>query len=136
MKQTVIHDFPPIYHQLEAAFDLQGRTDVVFAFGEILYNPHRVYIPPEILVHEAIHGQRQVEGPGVYEWWKRYIGSAEFRLIEEAEAHRAEYRHLLENGNRKQRRHALAHVANKFASPLYGKMVTPARARRILGRTD
>lgn len=130
--QVIVADFPPLYDEIANAFCLHGRTDLVFSWGDCAYNPHGLEIPAEIRVHEAIHGQRQGSGQQVLDWWRRYIEDPNFRLREEVYAHRAEYRWLVGNGNRRQRRRALKSVAAKLASPLYGPVCTAASARSFL----
>ena len=133
--QEIVLDFPPIYSEIAAVFRIHECRDVVFSFGPRLYNPYGLTIATEILAHEAIHGVRQRTGDHVLDWWKRYMEEPKFRLAEEAQAHRAEYRWLLAHGARKQRRKALKQVAIKLASPLYGRLVNADKARRILKAT-
>ena len=135
MTQEVVHDFPPIYSEIAAVFRIHERRDIIFSFGSCIYNPHGVWIAPEIAVHEAIHGVRQGTGQQVLDWWQRYMESQSFRLTEEIYAHRAEYRWLCENGDRRERRRACKRIANKLASPLYGQMITPGAARKALKET-
>ena len=131
--QEIICEFPPIYPKIAETFNLHGRRDVVFSFGALLYNPHGLFIPNEILKHEAVHGERQGEGvEDVLNWWQRYIEDSLFRFVEEAHAHRAEYRWLAVHAGRRDRRRAVKQVAAKLASPLYGNLVTPAQARKVL----
>lgn len=131
-EQTVIFDFPPLYEEIAAVFRIHQRRDVIFSFGRELFNPYQLAIPPELIAHEAVHGTRQGNGQQVLDWWKRYMEDPTFRFVEETHAHRAEYRYLLEHANRRERRRALKLVAAKLASPLYGRLVTPDKARAVL----
>lgn len=130
MTQTVIHDFPPLYDEIAAAFNLRRGSGVIFSFGARVYAPDGGTVPPEIMAHEAVHGARQGREP--LEWWRRYIAEPRFRLAEEVPAHQAEYRYLLEHGNRARRRAALRHVAERLASPLYGRIVGRSAAEAML----
>lgn len=132
MKQEIIYEFPPIYSEIAAVFRIHERRDVVFSFGPHMYNPYAAHIPDEIVVHEAIHGARQGRGDKVLDWWQRYMEDQAFRLDEEIHAHRAEYRWLLEHGNRQQRRRACKQVSGKLAGPLYGRLTTAKKASRLL----
>jgi len=125
----IITDFPPLFDEIDAAFHVAG-PDVIYAWGDAIYNPRGLVIPPELIEHEATHGRRQ--GRDITGWWRRYIEDPAFRRNEEIFAHVAEYRWLIENGNRSERRQALKRVAEKLASPLYGRLVTPRRARSLL----
>ena len=114
-------------------FRIYDRRDVVFAWGDKLYNPYELAIPGHILAHEAVHGGRQgSREPEIRDWWKQYMESHAFRFAEELAAHRAEYIHLMRNAPRKQRRSALKQVAERLSSPLYGRMVSPSQARKVI----
>ena len=129
-----------MYEKIARKFSLHGRRDIIFSWGHgVIYNPHQVLIPPELLAHEAVHGLRQSEGrlergkgDRIIDWWKSYLEDIDFRLKEELAAHRTEYQWLRNHGQRRQRRHANKHVAERLASPLYGSMITPAKARTAL----
>ncbi|KKL44563.1 hypothetical protein LCGC14_2364460 [marine sediment metagenome] len=105
----------------------------MFSFGPKLYNPHGVFIPDEILAHEAVHGFRQGETVAdTLEWWRRYMAEPAFRLAEELPAHKAELQWLIDHNSRRDRRRAIKQIAAKLASPLYGSLVTPSQARKLL----
>jgi hypothetical protein len=128
----IVIDVPPLWDEIDAAFKVAGKS-VVFSWGDKIFNPQDVDIPPEIIVHEAVHGERQLSD--IVGWWHRYIDEQQFRFDEELLAHQAEYNFLAEQSyNRHMRRTALKHVAQKLASPLYGKMVNKERARAMLRR--
>lgn len=130
LTQEVVIDFPPNYEDLVEVFDLIPRQGVIFSWGPRLFNPDGVTIAPALLAHEAVHGERQlgdIEG-----WWLRYVDSIPFRLEEELRAHQAEYRHLLQHGNRGTRRRALKQTAARLAAPLYGPMCSESEARQWL----
>ena len=121
---------PPMFDAIDAEFKIANKS-VIFAWGHTIYNPQRVQIPPALIAHEAVHGQRQ--GKDIELWWERYIKDLEFRLAEEIPAHIAEYRKLLEhNDNRRARRFYLKQTAKRLAHPLYGNLITVAKARETL----
>jgi hypothetical protein len=69
----------------------------------------------------------------VIAWWERYMRDVKFRYDQELAAHIEEYRRASEIAvNRRQRQYALKDIAHKLASPLYGKMVTPGKAKQLL----
>ena len=136
-KQEVICDFPPIYPKISERFGIVGRRDIVFSFGPQLYNPYGCHISDAILAHEAVHGGRQGAGvEQILNWWTRYMEDRLFRFVEETHAHRAEYRWLAAHAPRRDRRRALKEVSLKLAAPLYGSLVTPAQARRVLSAVN
>ncbi len=126
-----VFERPPMFDEINAKFRIAGKP-IIFSWGDLIYNPMRVYLPPHLVVHEEMHGWRQKEW-GVEQWWRDYIDSERFRLEEEILAHQAEYRSLLRGaGNRRDRRGCLRQTAKRLAAPLYGKMISQARAQKLL----
>lgn len=133
MTQEVVIDRPPLYDEIVAAFGLKRKDAIVFSWGkDRIYNPDGVTIPPYLVAHEAVHGERQGQGQQIIDWWKQYIEDRAFRLQEEIPAHLAEYQHILRHGNRHNRRAALLITADRLAAPLYGQMITPKAAVAVL----
>ena len=127
----IVFDRPPMFAEINAKFHIAGKP-VIFSWGGLIYNPERITIPPHLMVHEAMHGQRQSR-LGIERWWRDYIDSPAFRLEEEVLAHQVEYAALLRvNSNRHARRSYLKQVAKRLAGPLYGGMITTAKARGLL----
>ena len=132
----IVFDRPPMFDEINAKFRIAGKP-VIFSWGDLIYNPMRVFIPPHLLAHEAVHGRRQLMygalGGGIDDWWREYINSAAFRLNEEIPAHQAEYAALMrQNNNRHARRGHLKRVAKRLSAPLYGGMITTAKARGLI----
>jgi len=128
----IVYERPPLFSLIDAAFGIAGKP-VVFAFGDAIYNPERIEITPELHAHEAVHGERQAAGPET--WWRSYIADARFRLFEELPAHFAEYHAWCANHpelGRTGRRLALAHIARRLSSPLYGGLVSYEVARKLI----
>ncbi len=116
--------------EIDEKFHVRGKP-VIYAWGTTIYNPSNFDIPPQLMAHEAVHGQRQ--GSDIVGWWRRYIDDVAFRLAEEIPAHRAEYLALVGGQpNRQQRRQALKKTAKRLAAPLYGMAISRARAAVIL----
>ncbi len=129
--QNIVFGLPPMFAEINARFHVRGKP-VIFSWGDMIYNPTRITIPPQLMVHEAMHGERQ-EQHGVEDWWRDYIDSPAFRLEEEILAHQVEYRYLMrESANRRARRSGLKQVAKRLAGPLYGGMISPAKAQKLL----
>lgn len=129
----VVRDFPPLFDEINAAFNVRGK-DVIFAWGDTIYNPRGIDIHPSLIDHEATHGQRQ--GIDIAGWWRRYIDDDHFRLIEEAAGHRAEYLWWMTHGNRKEKRAALKKTAARLAAPLYGGLVTQTQAKVVIKESE
>lgn len=127
MMQTVIVREPPLIEEIDAAFHVRGKP-IFYSFGHLIFNPAGVLIPPSLMAHEGVHGDRQTDPEA---WWRRYIADPEFRLDEEIPAHIAEYQFFADKP-RNERRFHLTHIAKRLCSPLYGSLITPEKAKRIL----
>lgn len=130
----IIIDNPPNMDELDAQFQVRGRP-IIYAWGDVIYNPLNVVVPPQLRTHEAVHCRRQraLEG-GPEEWWRRYLDDPEFRLAEELVAHQAEYLTFvgLKGANRKRRRAYLNVVAERLAGEMYGRLVTRKQAMKLI----
>jgi len=132
MKQIVVVEKPPVYDRCDAAFNIKGKP-VLFSYGDKIYNPCGVDIPRELLAHEAVHGERQLE-LGVEDWWDNYLADADFRFEEERVAHRAEWLVYSKWCRLEQRGPYLEAVAKRLSGELYGNMATLDEARSALLR--
>lgn len=132
MKQVIAR--PPNYDAIVRVFPFAARETVIFTYGDTIYNPSGVTIEGPLKAHEAVHSQRQLaEGMDPEKWWWEYLYRPHFRLEEERLAHRAEYgAYKSHERNARRREQMLHHIAAKLASPLYGEMLTPDAARRLL----
>lgn len=117
---------PPNFEKIAKHIPQAHGHGVIFAYGDTIFNPSGVYIPPHIVAHEEIHGRRQL-AIGVDSWWDNYIRDLDFRYNEELLAHREEYR-IACAGSRQVRRRALKEIAKRLCSPLYGSLVSEAEA--------
>ena len=117
------------------AFDFdQSRT--VFAYGDVIYNPARVEIPDHLFVHEGTHlDQHQHDDHVASIWWKRYIADPAFRLEQEVEAYRAQYKFICSKVKDKNARFRNLHIiATDLSGPMYGRVISYTDAlRRIRG---
>lgn len=121
----VLRAFPPNYKAINKKFKVRGRF-VLFAYGNIIYNPMGALVPPELHAHEKVHSEQQGDTPNI--WWEHYIDNDIFRLQQEIPAHAAE---LYAMGRSEK---ALDLIAWKLSSPLYGELISFKGARELLGR--
>lgn len=118
---------PPMWAEIDAKFHVDGKP-VIFSWGDIIYNPQHITIPPELIVHESVHGIRQlssvVNDPDIdptEAWWLCYIQNESFRYAEELLAHKAEYQFLAAKvKDRNKLNSLLVRTAARLTSPLYG----------------
>lgn len=136
----IVDDWPPLIDEIDAAFNVRRpNPNVIFAWAEgdenLIYAPGGQTVSFALRAHELVHCDRQRRHPGgTIGWWREYIKDPEFRLYEEVRAHHAEYTYMVnENPNRKARRRALAIVATRLSSPLYGRLMSKALAVKVLG---
>ena len=128
----VVPTFPPnidaIYKVLPAASRFPG---VVFTYGENNHNPSGKELASHLIHHEEVHMRQQKE-MGPEKWWERYLEDPDFRLSQELEAYRAEYKFVMENYNRDVRRKLIAHITSSLASPMYGGLVNKKLAAELI----
>ena len=128
----IVIDYPPIYEEIMSVFPMASRS-VIFAWGNKIYNPCNVHIPPQLIAHEHAHGRRQ--GNDVGGWWRRYLDEKEFRLTEEVAAHIIEMMYLAgPNPNRQIRRQVLRSTAKRLSNPLYRYGISKTQAQVLLKR--
>lgn len=128
---TILADYPPNYDRICMAFPaVKGQLDVLFSYGEILYNPSGKVPPSWMLVHEEVHADRQLK-MGVELWWMMYLSEPKFRLVEELYAYRAEYRAFKKiylDPNEQAR--FLNFQADQLSGPNYGNLLSKGEAVR------
>jgi hypothetical protein len=125
------YEQPPNIDQIREVFPV--RPGVLFAFAPHIYNPDRVSITDALMIHEQTHIAQQGKSPKV--WWKLYIDDDLFRLHQEFEAHLAELQHYeAVSVNRHERRAIRRAVADRLASPLYGRLLNSRQAMAALKR--
>src|SRR5260221_325415 len=127
----VIKDHPPIFGLIVEAFPEATKPGTIFCWGSVIFNPSGNPVSPELRAHESVHASRQ--GNDIEGWWRRYIADPEFRLGEEMPAHRREYLTFCRrHGNRNQRAEYLEAVVGRLAGPLYGGVLSLAKARAAI----
>lgn len=116
----IVVEKPPNFDQIVAKFPLADGA-VLFAWGDVIYNPKGIYVPQFLLAHETVHGMRQLGQGGIEPWWTKYIEDEEFRYQEEIAAHRVEYAIIAQQiGDRNARAKLLMATAARLVAPLYG----------------
>lgn len=116
---------PPNFDKILTAFPNANRPGVIFAFGDTIYNPSGIVIPPPLIAHEEVHGRRQkfllkLDHDGPSRWWESYIADPEFRYNEELHAHAAEllaFKKIITDRN--QRAKLMMTTAQRLLAPLY-----------------
>jgi hypothetical protein len=124
----IVDGLPPNIADIEKVFGAVCRKpSVMFCYGDTIYAPGGIVVPPQLIAHEAIHSERQGDSPG--DWWHRYLHEIEFRYSEELLAHRAEYAAMLTSPLRKR---YLKAIAKRLSGPLYGHANTFEKAKHAI----
>ena len=128
---NIINGYPPNIETLRKHFDIQPT--VIFTYGNDLYNPAGKDIPAHLMVHESVHAEQHRTYPsGASAWWGRYIADKKFRLEQEVEAYRAQYKFLIEHCNRDFRRRVVPQIIRDLSSGIYGNIVTAGEAEALI----
>ncbi len=127
---------PPNWNDIIAVFPkVEFMHGVLFCYGDTIYNPDNVDIPVWLLGHECVHSLQQA-GIGVSAWWEDYLAEPNFRLEQELAAHRVELESYSVIHSRNLRR-AYAHaVAQRLGGQLYGNLIKPREALRLIKEKD
>lgn len=131
--QQIIEEYPPNFSEIQAHFDLTNQKPV-FAWGDKIYNPFKIEIPPDMLYHEYIHWQQQKHYTTPAIWWTKYIMDNEFRLEEEVEAYAHQYLFVKKHTPQYVYREMLEEAAENLSSPLYNLGITKNQAEAMIKR--
>ena len=122
---------PPNFDEIVAAFPIATKPGVLFAWGDTIYNPSGVVIPPQLVAHEGVHAKQHAAVGSPAYWWRQYITFVEFRAEQELAAHREEFKVYCQRvKDRNQQAKALHMIASRLSGPLYGGAMSFADARR------
>lgn len=123
----IVTEYPPIIKLIEEKFPLTGYE--IFAWGDTIYNPSGNPLPVWLIEHEKVHFRQQGGKPK--SWWKSYLKDPQFRLDQELEAHRVEYRVFCRHvKDRNKQIRYLRGIAARLASPMYGGIISPMEASK------
>jgi hypothetical protein len=123
----IVRGYPPNYAEIRERLSPSPRA--VFAYGDVIYSPSGRAVSLDLVVHEEVHSRQQELVGGPESWWRRYIDDPAFRLEQEVEAYRAQYRVA---SSRSERRYLLLHICRDLSSRMYGNLVTSAEARALV----
>ena len=95
----------------------------IYAYGDTIYNPSGENIPEDVIAHEEIHELQQGNDPA--DWWSKYLADPDFRLDQELEAYRHQYK-FIQRWNKDRERHHfyLEHMARTLSGAIYGNLLT------------
>lgn len=118
---------PPNIEAIKAMLPISGKE--IFAYDNVIYNPSGSKLGPELIAHEQVHFRQQGNDPAG--WWVKFLDDPQFRLEQELEAHRVEYRTFCKhNRDRNRQILFLQFISRRLASPIYGSILTVAQAMK------
>jgi hypothetical protein len=127
----IIIDYPPNIEQIDKVFNVKNTKGIVYAYGDVLYNPDNGVIDVPLIAHEQTHTIQQGDSPE--EWWVKYLNDSEFRLSQEIEAYRNQYIKYCDLVKDKNKRfNFLRKIASDLSSPMYGNIIKLEEALKVL----
>src|SRR3990167_3178814 len=126
----VIKEQSPFLFRIVSA-GMHPQPDTLFPCSPVIYNPSGLPIPQDIMIHEVVHIAQQGNNPTG--WWQKYITDKDFRLSQELEANREQYKFVCKVlKDRNQRARALIKIANNLAGEVYGNLLTTNKAIELI----
>lgn len=126
----VVKGYPPNFEKLSKKFILK-EPGIVFTYGDTVYNPSGLPLPPDLEAHEQTHVDQQATmGPEA--WWDQYLEDPDFRLGQELEATKVQYQYICKTENRQGRQEGLHFLAKMLSSAVYGNMIKKKEAMELL----
>jgi hypothetical protein len=121
---------PPIYDRAAQVFDIPATA--VFTYGDTIFSPSgATNFSVDLVAHEKVHMRQQGDNPE--EWWELYLTNREFRLEQEVEAYREQYRVYCNGESRSAKRFKfLQTIASDLASPMYDVDITLFGAMKMI----
>ena len=125
-------EFPPNYEEILKHLDVSSE-DVVFTYGNVIYNPKNLTLADHLVVHERVHAKQQKE-MGVEAWWQKYFNNPEFRLQQEVEAYGAQYRFVreAEDYTAATKKAFLTQLAFDLSGGIYGHIINYLKAEAAI----
>lgn len=123
-------EWPPNIDKIKMVFPVD-EFNPVFTYKDVLYNPTGLPVPEDLVKHEEVH-EKQQKLIEVDNWWNMYLTDKSFRLSQEAEAYREQYRFIKEKMNRKARMPILKELSKNLSSKLYGNLISTKQAKELI----
>ena len=127
----ISHVIPPVYERLNLRFGADWEKGVIIAYNGKIHQKSKV-VQPQKVIHEKVHLDEQ-KRIGNDAWWELYLTDDAFRLEQETMAYKTEAnfikKHIKQREHRFQMIRELAHA---FSSSLYGGIITPEQALKLL----
>ena len=126
----IIQGFPPNIDKIRAVL-MEIPESAIFTYGKVIYAPLGLDGKNKPLIaHEKVHMKQQ--GSAVEHWWDRYLVDRTFRLWQEVAAYHKQFGVAKLGLPWQLRRTYLDALAGHLSSPMYGSLVSLAKARHLI----
>lgn len=92
----IVDAYPPIYNLAVEKFGVDWENLVCFTYAPNIHIKGGKIKDKDLLEHELVHIRQQTNYPGgAKAWWDRYFEDEDFRLKQELEAYRHQYKYVV-----------------------------------------
>lgn len=120
----------PFYQECVNKFGVDINKNVVFTYGDTIHA--RCYVSGDLFVHEQTHSIQQ-ELMGKDRWWRRYIDEPTFRLSQELEAYRKQYKFFVKHcKDRNLVAKFLFKIGTDLSGQTYGNLISQSEAITLI----
>lgn len=124
--------YPPNYEEICSVIPaVRHQKGIVFTYGDTIYNPDKQMIEDHLECHEETHEKQQAK-IGIDEWWKKYLEDPKFRLEQEVEAYRAQYKMVSKVYGRASATELVKSIAKDLSGAMYGNILKYKEARKAI----
>lgn len=129
----ILIERPPVWDSVCLAFNILPKN-IIFAYGDVIYNPDNVDLPDHIIEHEKIHlKQHNHNNDDAALWWGKYLREPDFRVDQEAQAYAIQYLYISQfQKDRNKRSRILWDFARILSGPLYNNAINHADATKLI----
>ena len=123
---------PPngVYERAVEMFGVSFEEGVAFTYGDTIHSKNEPYA--DLVAHEEVHERQQLRiTPEL--WWDRFFTSVEFRLDQELEAYRVQFKFIKKHvkDRNRQAKH-LDFFAKSLSGTMYGNMISYREASKLI----
>jgi hypothetical protein len=124
-------EYPPNFAIIKAEIPELKEYQPVFSYGDTLFNPFQVTLTADVIEHEIVHTKQQSKFPEI--WWVKYLKDPAFRLDQEVEAYRHQYKFAKKYiKDREVLNWLRLKIADSLSSSLYGNLITKVEALHLI----
>ncbi len=122
----VVFGYPPNIGKIKAKLNPSIRA--IFTYGDTIFVPDSGRLDEALTAHEETHMRQQ--GEDSEGWWDKYLESEQFRLQQELEAYRKQYKVFKKGKDRNKIFMFLHKIATDLSGELYGNIISYEEAKK------